>query len=215
MASPMGGHPGSLTYSDLRGNIARLTCSPGLGKAFGVFTSSTCAALMLFSLSLFAADPLEVPIRPSERPLDSPAFLPKKAPDGFELPPVPELVPEAPTSGATIELREIAFEGNRVIPTEELLGIAKPFVGRHLTAAEIEELRHTITRHYIGKGYLNSGATIGEDAYRDGRLTVLIVEGRVEAVRLSGMERLRESYVRDRLSRGDEPLDVNVLQERF
>lgn len=159
-----------------------------------------------------AADPLGVPIRPSERSLESPGVLPDKAPEGFELPPA---TPEAPATSATVEVRAIAFEGNEVIPTEELLAITRPFVGRRLSAAEIEELRHELTRHYIGKGYLNSGATLKPGAYRDGTLTFHIVEGRLEAVRLTGMERLRESYVRDRLRRGDEALNVNVLQERF
>lgn len=201
------------THAALRYALARavLRVSVCATKAFVVGMT----VLTAWGPLLYAADPIEVPVRPSERPLESPGFLPDKAPEGFVLPPVPELPPESTAVGAALEVSAIAFEGNRVIPTEELLAIAQPFVGHKLTAAEIEELRHQITRHYIGKGYINSGATLEEGAYRDGRLTFHIVEGRLEAVRLTGMEWLRDSYVRGRLSRGDEPLNVNVLQERF
>ncbi len=165
--------------------------------------------------SLYGAESIDVPVRPSERSLESPGFLPDKAPDGFVLPAVPELPSETPVGGAVLHVSGIAFEGNQAIPTEELLAIAQPFVGRKVTASDIEELRHQITRHYISKGYINSGATLQEGAFRDGRLTFHIVEGRLEAVRLIGMERLRDSYLRGRLSHGNEPLNVNVLQERF
>lgn len=165
--------------------------------------------------SLRAADALDVPVRQSARPLESPAFLPDKPADGFQLPVVPSDTTETPVGGTTIQVNAIAFEGNRVIPNDELMVIARPFAGRNLSPAEIEELRHQLTRHYIGKGYINSGATLPAGSYRDGTLTVHIVEGRLEAVRLAGMERLRDAYVRDRLSRGDEALNVNNLQDRF
>jgi hemolysin activation/secretion protein len=164
---------------------------------------------------LYAAEPVDIPVRPSERPLESPELLPDKAAEGFVLPPVPQVPPESPATGTTLDVSAIALEGNRAIPTEELLAIARPFVGLKLTSAEIEELRHQIARHYIGMEHINSGVTLPEDSYRCGRLTFHIVEGRLEAVRPNGMEWLRESYIRGRLSHGEESLNVNVRQERF
>lgn len=212
-------------------NAAAQPClrQPGVGEAMGMCSgyrsrikpalawmlALAAASIALGSFPLYGADPIEVPTHPSERALEAPALQPEKAPGGFELPPVAPTAPEAPATAETVQVDAIAFEGNQVISTEALLGIAHPFVGRRLSAAEIEELRHELTRYYIGKGYLNSGATLKPGAYHNGTLTFHIVEGRLEGIRLKGMERLREFYVRDRLSRGDEALNVNVLQERF
>ncbi|MES2355549.1 MAG: ShlB/FhaC/HecB family hemolysin secretion/activation protein [Pseudomonadota bacterium] len=175
-----------------------------------------CAVSLVFHPSIVAADgAMEVPARPSERSLPSPVLPPVKPPVDFVLPRAREIAPDSLSDGADLEIRAVAFEGNHHIETGDLLAIAQPFIGRRLKAAEIEELRHRITRHYIGKGYVSSGAVLQEDAYHDGMLTFQIIEGRLENIRLSGEERLHASYIRDRLSLNDDALNINVLQERF
>lgn len=153
--------------------------------------------------------------RPSSRELEEPNYLPEKAPEQFQLPPVEESDLSRRALGPTFEVKGFAFEGNKVIPSDELQRIAAPFAGRKLTSGELEELRQSLSRHYIERGYINSGALLNPDFYQDSIVHFLIIEGRVENVRLTGLGRLSESYVRDRLVRADEPLDVNVLQDRF
>jgi hemolysin activation/secretion protein len=118
-------------------------------------------------------------------------------------------------TGRTLRVDAFAFEGNRVIGTAALQRIAEPYRGRQLDLAEIEALRVAITRHYIDQGYINSGAVLPQDFYREGIVQFRIVEGRLSEVRASGLGRLRESYVEERLVRRDEALDVDTLQERF
>jgi hemolysin activation/secretion protein len=108
-----------------------------------------------------------------------------------------------------------AFEGNAIFSSAALQAVAAPYAGRKITAGELEELRLALSRYYVDRGYINSGALLPPDFYRDGILHFRIVEGRIDQVRLQGLGRLHESYVRDRLTREDEPLNVNVLQERF
>jgi hemolysin activation/secretion protein len=168
-------------------------------------------------LALCGALQAEVPPivdRPSSRELEEPNYLPEKPPEQFPLPPVEERdLRGAP--GPTLEVKGFVFEGNKVIPSDELQRIAAPFAGRKLTGGELEELRQSLSRHYIERGYINSGALLNPDFYQDGIVHFLIIEGRVDNVRLTGLGRLRESYVRDRLIRADEALDVNALQDRF
>ena len=171
--------------------------------------------LVLWVGGASAAEPTDVPTRPSDRPIDSPGFLRERPAGSVEVPLVPERQNAIPEGGPTLQVDKIAFEGNRVIASDDLLALARPFAGRRLSASDIEDLRNRVTRLYIDRGYINSGALIEEGAYRDGKLTFTIIEGRVEQFRVSGLERLHESYVRDRLSPRGEVFNVNHLQERF
>lgn len=147
--------------------------------------------------------------------MDRPAFLHEGPAGGVEVPVVPESQNAVPEGGPTLPVDKIAFEGNRVIATADLLALARPFAGRRLSGSDIEDLRRRVTRLYIDRGFINSGALIEEGAYRSGILTFTIVEGRIEQFRVSGLQRLHESYVRDRLSPQGEIFNVNDLQERF
>jgi hemolysin activation/secretion protein len=82
--------------------------------------------------------------------------------------------------------------------------------------ADLEELRQKLTRYYVDRGYINSGALLEFDLTANDVLVCTIVEGRLSAVRLRGLERLHEDYVVGRLARdGDGPLNVDTLRERF
>jgi hemolysin activation/secretion protein len=152
--------------------------------------------------------------RPSQRELEPPEYLPPEESEAFELPSVEE--PPAPRlTGRTLRVEGYAFDGNTVVSTDELQRIAAPYRGDNVDIAELEALRVALTRHYIDRGYINSGALLPEDFYRDGTVRFRIVEGRLSEVRTSGLGRLRESYLRQRLVRPDQPLDVDTLQERF
>lgn len=130
---------------------------------------------------------------------------------GYSLPPVP---PASPAGEHVFNLKAVSFEGNRTIETPELEAIAAPFLNRNLRLAEIEELRQRITRHYVERGHVNSGAIIPAEAFRDGVLHIRIVEGRVTEVRLHGMDGLADDYLVSRLGT-DDTLNVNILQERI
>ena len=154
--------------------------------------------------------------RPSAQPLGPPGFLPSKPAEVFTLPPLRLEPSEADrVAGPRLEIKSYLFEGNTVFSSEALQRISEPYAGRIVDASELEELRHKLTRFYIERGYVNSGAVIPEGALTNGVLRILIVEGQLQTIRLNGMERLREEYVRGRLAKGGAPLNVNVLQENF
>jgi hemolysin activation/secretion protein len=149
------------------------------------------------------------------RPVPTPNYLPSTPQAGFVLPPVAPLPSSGGSqAGATIPLHSIVFAGNTAIASETLAAAAAPYLGRRVSTGELADLRNRLTRLYIDAGYLNSGAVIGADAYNDGTLTVKIVEGRLQEIRLQGMEGLHDAYVADRLATVA-PLNVNALQERF
>jgi hemolysin activation/secretion protein len=155
-----------------------------------------------------------LPDRPSGRELESPEYLPPKPAPMFELPPVQK--PGAPrTESPSLPVKAFSFSGNKVVPTSVLEELAAPLAGRAVSLAELEDLRQKISRYYVDRGYINSGALLMPGFYRDGVVNVLIVEGTVDELRAAGLDRLRASYLRQRLLRADEPFNVNTLQERF
>lgn len=162
-----------------------------------------CGAALAAAL-LAAADPAAAqPAKPAAA----------GAPPAFVLPPLRDL---GPGPAAAWAVSRVVFEGNRAIATADLDAIAAPFSGRTLRGVEVEELRQRITRAYIDRGYVSSGALIPDNALgSDGTLRIRIVEGTVAQVRLTGMARLSDAYVASRLARPGEALNANVLQERF
>jgi hemolysin activation/secretion protein len=191
------------------------------GRGPGHLVLLAAAAAVTLSLALNAVPAqAQNPItdRPSARPLEQPGFLPEEPAGGFELPPLitpPAEAAEAPQGGPLLEVKGFSFEGNRVVPTPALEALAARYAGRAVSAGELEQLRQAISRYYVDRGYINSGALLPDDFYRDGIVHFRIVEGRVDQVRLQGLGRLRPAYVEQRLVREDEPLNVNTLQERF
>jgi len=176
--------------------------------AAAVVVVALCATAHAFAADV--VDPL------NKREPARPGFLPAIPAEPFALPPVERrpLSPDATgQDGKFVE--KIVFRGNTAIPTEELAAVAAPYRGRVVGAAEVEELRQALTRHYIEQGYINSGALREADA-PDRTLAFRIVEGRISSVRLRGMDSLDDAYVGDRLLRaGDGPANIDVLRERF
>ncbi len=164
-----------------------------------------------------AQQPGRVIDRPSARALTTPAAQPdpEAAPE-FVLPPVPPGDVDATTDGASLDIVRIVVNGSSVLSPSEIVSAVQPYQQRAVTLAEIEELRQALTRLYVDKGYINSGALIRSDAYADGILTIDIVEGRLDDVRVRGGEGLREGYIARRL--WPDPRQVfnsHLLEDRY
>jgi len=114
-----------------------------------------------------------------------------------------------------IHAEKIVFRGNRAIGFDELAQVATPYRGRVVQPDDVEELRRLVTRLYVDRGYVNSGARVAPET-RDGLLVFEIVEGRLVGVRFTGLGNLSEGYVTDRLVPDiDAAFNMNALRERF
>jgi hemolysin activation/secretion protein len=116
-----------------------------------------------------------------------------------------------------VHVERIAIRGNRALRSRALQAVAAPYLGRDLGDADIEDLREALTRRYTDHGFVNSVVTLDPNApFHDGVLSFLAIEGRIDEVRVHGLDGLRESYVIDRV-RGseDETLNTDVLRERL
>ncbi len=171
----------------------------------------------LLSPYAFSADPID---HLNVKEPDVPACLPKNPVIPCRLPPLPSAPPESgalPGSGGeSFFVKRILFRGNAVIPSSDLEAISAAYAERHLDKGDIEALRQKLSHYYVERGYVNSGALLGEDALVGETLTFQIVEGRLKTLRLQGLEGLNQAYVAGRLIKDkDETLNVDTLRERF
>jgi hemolysin activation/secretion protein len=135
-------------------------------------------------------------------------------------PALPPLAPPPPGGSPLPEtdrltVRDIRVVGSTVFSPEVLRGVTAPYIGRSVTVEDLESLRVALTRLYVDRGYVNSGALLSEQVIDDGVITYEIVEGRVSEIEVSGTRWFRPGYLRRRLARAAAaPLDVNALQEQ-
>ncbi|MFZ4702618.1 MAG: POTRA domain-containing protein, partial [Candidatus Methylumidiphilus sp.] len=171
--------------------------------------------------SLFPLDPMSDPSKPSNRPLSLPApesdETAKAKSKSLKLPGEPLGRPEKPGDKTPkLALKQVLFEGNEAVPTAELDEVANPYLNRRLNGNEVEDLRYKLTLYYVNKGYINSGAVIPGQTVKDGVLRIKVIEGRLSDVRMTGQERLKEEYIRDRLlDDSGKPLNTHDLQQRY
>ena len=145
-------------------------------------------------------------------PDDAPPILPfPEEPAPVQpLPPLEEVLPDRETPPpslqltpeqipGTIVLKRFDVEGSTVFTQEELTEILEPYTLRPITFAELLEVQRAITQLYVDNGYITSGAFIPPQTVEDRVLRVRVIEGSVESIDITGLERLNSDYVRSRL----------------
>lgn len=134
----------------------------------------------------------------------------------FTLPALPPAqAASLPDASVRLTLRRIEVRGNTVLAAADLATLTDPYLHRTVSLAEIEQLRQQLSRRYVEHGYINSGVLSPREIV-DGHLVFTVVEGRLAQIRLHGMERLDEAYVRQRLQPDPaQPLNLDQLRERF
>ena len=131
--------------------------------------------------------------------------------------------PEIPNQGhypIRARVTKFIFQGNTIFSQRQLEAVVAASTGREITFAQLLQARSAITKYYFERGYITSGALIpleGNQLIRqvDGGLvvTIVIVEGKLEAINVSGSDRLRK-YVHSRLKAATSPvLNSNYLLE--
>lgn len=139
----------------------------------------------------------------------------------------PEEVPERPASLSEEDLQQqlrvssLRFEGNTQFDSpylERQLTEGSGWQETTLTLAELLQLAEAVADIYQQAGYSTSGAIvrIPEETRRTGQggVVIQVIEGSVERIQIRGTQRLRESYVRNRLPvTVGQPLNLRRLQE--
>ena len=153
------------------------------------------------------------PLTPDRQPQPQPQPLPP--PDSLleslPAPPFPESVLDIP---GTIVVEQFNFVGSTVFAQTELNQAIAQYTGRPVSFARLVEAANAITQLYLDRGYITSGAYLPEQSLESGVVQIQIVEGTLAEIEVNITEgRLKESYIRDRLSRRiGTPLKIDRLQ---
>jgi hemolysin activation/secretion protein len=141
---------------------------------------------------------------------ERPELLPNLEPS-----PSPEPSPTSPGSvPTTVVVKEFQVVGSTVFSSEELNQITEPFRNRPLTISELYQVRSAINQLYQEQGYITSGAFIPPQELEDGKVTIQVIEGELEEIRITGLRRLQPIYIRSRLALGTQkPLNIDKLLE--
>ena len=175
---------------DLRGIALRLAIGCGVCGTAHALASPGSAQPSPARLERLAP-PIPVPALPEQIPA-----LPAPA----DLLPAPAL-PAEPSgeTPAAVLVNQIDVVGSTVFSAAELAEVTKPYLNRQITFTELLQARSAITQLYVSRGYVTSGAFLPPQTIENGRVTIQVLEGKLESINITGTRRLNPSYIRSRL----------------
>jgi hemolysin activation/secretion protein len=113
-------------------------------------------------------------------------------------------------------VREIRVVGSTIFTPEQLAAVTSRYVDREVSSEDLEQLRLALTRLYVDRGYVNSGAILPDQNVSEGVITYQVIEGRLTGIDVDGNRWFRSGYYRRRLAlAGDPPLNVDALQRQL
>lgn len=115
-----------------------------------------------------------------------------------------------PSGGATIPVTKFMVEGNTVVPSSALEPIIAASEGKDLTLGEIQGVADTISDYYHKQGFFLAKAYLPRQEIEGGKIKILVLEGRYDAISLNNTSRTSDSTVRRFLS----DVNTNDIVER-
>ncbi|MPR03095.1 ShlB/FhaC/HecB family hemolysin secretion/activation protein [Pseudomonas sp. MAFF 212408] len=97
-----------------------------------------------------------------------------------------EAKPQAPATPADTRcfpIKDVQLQGADSLPATDRERLLKPYIGQCLGVSQLNELLKNITDYYIAKGRVTSRAYLPQQDLSTGHLHVLVVEGKLEALR--------------------------------
>jgi hemolysin activation/secretion protein len=185
-------------------NLFKATKIPLLSTAYLIFITTIVEAQ--------TPPPPIIPLPPKPQPVEPET-----------LPPIEEILPElespAPDNSNTIKdplntvfVKKFEIIGSTVFTPEELAAVLQPYTLRRLSFTELLAAQEAIDRFYFQNGYITSGTILPPQKLENGIITIEVVEGSVEEIKITGLKRLNAGYVRDRLKIAtNAPLNKNKL----
>jgi hemolysin activation/secretion protein len=151
--------------------------------------------------------PSQDTLPPSRQPFPEPNL--PKPPSEDLLPKPPEQTP-APSSipsdiPAIIQVKRFEVIGSTVFSPAELAAVTAPYTNRTLTFNELLQVSSAITKLYVDKGYITSGAYLPPQRLEGSVAKIQVLEGTLEGIKITGAKRLNPSYIRSRIALGAKP----------
>lgn len=110
-----------------------------------------------------------------------------------------------------IFVKKVEFTGKSIFSEQELQESIKHLEGRSVTLKELKDAALSITKKYVEQNYLTSRAILPPQQVKDGVVVIRLIEGSIADIKIKGNQRVKDSYIRNRLNLGiDETKPVRV-----
>ena len=91
--------------------------------------------------------------------------------------------PATPADTRCFPIKDIELKGADSLSADDRAGLLKPYTGQCLGVSQLNELLKVITDFYLSKGRVTSRAYLPQQDLSSGHLQVLVVEGKLEALK--------------------------------
>ncbi len=129
--------------------------------------------------------------------------------------PTPE-TPNIPSDSGSevIVVKRFEIVGSSILSDQELQEITQSYLNRPISIIDLLQVRTKITELYVDKGYITSGAYLPEQDLQAGIVKIQIVEGGIDEIKVTGLNRLNAGYIQSRIAIATvKPLNRNRLLE--
>ncbi|OUC13934.1 MAG: hemolysin activation/secretion protein [Alkalinema sp. CACIAM 70d] len=136
---------------------------------------------------------------PSRQPLPEAIPIQPLPPPSELLSPLPESGEVVPNGPRTIVVKQFKVTGSTVFSQVDFDRVVAEFVDLPITLTELFQARSAVTNLYLQKGYITSGAYIPPQKLSEGIVEIRVLEGSLQAINVTGTQRLNPGYVRSRI----------------
>jgi hemolysin activation/secretion protein len=109
-----------------------------------------------------------------------------QAPSGVDLKAVMPRLGTSPAKGNCNNVVSIDIVGADLLDADDKNALLRGLAGHCMGATDIEKLMGDVTRHYIERGFITTRAYLPAQDLSSGKLQLLVVEGRIESLRVEG-----------------------------
>lgn len=188
----------TLTNGGLRAVASR---APFLLGAAGLLFAAVASAEALPSGALPGAISSEL-LRQPQRAQERPEARPQDDTPALDVPVVgDQKLPDNPN--VAFQLDAVVFSETAILDAQQLEAMAKPYLGRKVGFADLQQLISAVNRLYDEKGYVTARAILPPQRIEQGRVRIQLVEGRVGELVLEGNSYMNEDFIRERLDIGN------------
>ena len=99
----------------------------------------------------------------------------------------------------SFELKKIIVEPSAVLTKEELAAIISPYEGRRVQLDDIYTVVEKINELYTSKGYVTCRAFLPPQTITEGKVKLLLVEGRTGTATVKGNKHTKTAFIKKRL----------------
>lgn len=110
----------------------------------------------------------------------------QQAPSGVDLKSVVPRVDASQAKGTCHTVNSIDIAGADLLDADDKGALVRGALGQCMGTNDIERLMGEVTRHYIERGFITTRAYLPAQDLSSGKLRLLVVEGRIESLRVEG-----------------------------